>query len=1485
MNILEQFKIHLLSKKNKPSKFTVKNYISDARRFIRWSEEYSNSAFIPKKISIETIKLYKMSLLKDKASTSSIERYLSSLRSFFYFLKFNKVIINNPFDQEIDTKELPIDRLMLNEFRLYLLSDNLSKLTTKNYLMDIKQFLSWFEKVTPSKPIASQNTEIINNIDQFVINEYKNRLLLVVHLSPTSINRKLSSIRKYLSWLGKKTVKISQIPNLQTEKTTRHKIKTNLSIFKEIQGQNIQKINENENIEKSLGYLTILDFLLTLPITKLISKAEHFIWLLSGGNVFKPFQVDIHAGIDENKKTIPLLSIFNISKNIKKHDIQNIPKSTYAPLSISINGLPKHKKIFHHLKHTRPKWYKIYHSYPITTYLHVGILIIFTTLFGSALYGSFYPDLSKQKPVFASASIPPPKTIRFQGIISDEKNNPITSVTPLRFALYNNQSASGSALLWQEVQDIRPNQEGKFSAIIGRNNQLLSSIFSENPNLYLGMTVGTDNELEPRQQLATLSLSNNSEKLQGLIPITKNGAGTNNVVLALDSAGNLTIGGKANPIFQASGGKFTISGKTLVLNSTAGSDGNIEISPNGIGVIDLQKPLQNTTNNNNITSAQGAVEIDDLFAVLATSSGQSAFTINQNSTGPIISASASGTAKFTLENNGTGIFAGNLVINGNNLTSANTSFDLLNTNTINLNIAGSASSISIGGPSGATKINNTLIANGGITISADRSLIISGNVASNLIPFTSGTYDLGSATKHWNNGYIDNIYTSPTATVSGFWQRNTTGDIFTSSSSGSPSFTIAQNGNIGIADNKPENTLKIAGSLCVKNTTGPCAGNTSGTIYAANTIVQNADVAENYVSADSLEPGDVVMPEENNNNPSVIKTVKAYQSQTIGIVSTRPGITLNSDALTDSAHPYIIPIALSGRVPVKVSSENGIIQPGDFLTSSSLPGVAMKASKSGTVIGKALESYTNPYPNQTGKIIVFINLSFFDPSTSTGYTEKYNLEDNLGTSSSLIQALTKNIITNIQVGFIQAEKTATDSLQVTSDNITIGGQTLQEYIAAIIQESIDQFIKEELLSIKLNLIADSQELKANKLLSPLASTSASPTPLPLTPNPVASTSGQLASDNNVSASLSAAYITNVTNIFNASGSASENASNSAEQGAGLYPASLIASSPANFNSPTATTSALQNTSITNHQPVPIISGLPIIENVTPPAQPDNLELLQLINNNQQLTNDYANLSSLSGQLAYTPSLKSDRAQFSKGMMVLGPSTLSDVAIAGNLNVGGNLILANNTINTLGSDLELQPLRQGNLSIMGNLVAIDTNGNLKVSGNATFAKDVAVKGKLTASLIAPIPNQDLILELNNGTMEQSNNQQSKLIIQNSSGSGILAVNQVGDIIASGSGIFARVAANGFNIIRGAQADTSLVQTIASSSAGTAIITAYETERTIISPYVKTESLVYLSAASDTQGLSPYIARQTGESFTIAIPYTINKDIKINWWIIN
>ncbi len=66
-------------------------------------------------------------------------------------------------------------------------------------------------------------------------------------------------------------------------------------------------------------------------------------------------------------------------------------------------------------------------------------------------------------------------------------------------------------------------------------------------------------------------------------------------------------------------------------------------------------------------------------------------------------------------------------------------------------------------------------------------------------------------------------------------------------------------------------------------------------------------------------------------------------------------------------------MAIVGIVPCKVSAENGPIQRGDLLVTSSSPGHAMRAGTSpspGTVLGKAMQ----PLDRGTGTILVLVAL-------------------------------------------------------------------------------------------------------------------------------------------------------------------------------------------------------------------------------------------------------------------------------------------------------------------------------------------------------------------------------------------------------------------------------------------------------------------------------------------------------------------------------
>jgi hypothetical protein len=175
--------------------------------------------------------------------------------------------------------------------------------------------------------------------------------------------------------------------------------------------------------------------------------------------------------------------------------------------------------------------------------------------------------------------------------------------------------------------------------------------------------------------------------------------------------------------------------------------------------------------------------------------------------------------------------------------------------------------------------------------------------------------------------------------------------------------------------------------------------------------VRGADLAEVYYAQDiSVEEGDVVAMD--GGISQIRKSNRAYDSKVIGVVSTKPGLVMGE--ADGSGKPIIV--GLSGRVPVKVSTENGPIQPGDFLTASSTPGVAMKATGKGQVIGQALTEYAGA---ENGKVIVFIKNTYFE-----GEVESISGLDTLQGSVTSLQALlmaNQEALTETQNNFTSLE--------------------------------------------------------------------------------------------------------------------------------------------------------------------------------------------------------------------------------------------------------------------------------------------------------------------------------------------------------------------------------------------------------------------------------------------------------------------------------
>lgn len=1519
MELIPFFIQYLSGQKNSSSANTLKNYKADVSQFLLWLQENTSESFHPSQItqdSINKYKLYKTSSLYSgfPLSERSFDRHLAALRLFCSFLVEIEMLEENPIAPM--PKQPENDPYHLALYKTHLYTQNAAPATTKNYLLDISHFLTWLEKTS-----SPSSRKILNDIDVSTLEEYKARLLAPETaggrgLSPVSVNRKLSAIKSYFVWLHKKgfvgtQLKYQGYTNTAIDRLAYQNNPNSTSTFGSTNTQEsanmprkayskfpplrlAQKIKQGI----SLGYGKVM----VDPLAKLLNHAEYLDWKRQGRHIF----VSTRKHLQENSQP-------DIIKKQLFGAFNHIPKQFYAPLETK--STPLTSRIAHILIQKRPKWYLKYHSYSVVHYLHFSVLMIVIAIIGFSFYQTFVLDphtssllQAKGKGAF--------RVLSFQGRLSDADNNPIIKPATVTMTIYNDATQTDAAKLWQETTTVTPTLDGAFSVLLGNTasggQPLPQSIFTDNPSLWLGIMVNGDEELFPRQKLPTVHQAEDASSVSGLLPITSSPT-AKNVLLALDSAGNLTMGDGGSSTFQVTSGQFTLSGQTLVLTTAVGSDTDVQINPDGAGRVDIQKPIHNTSNYGTFPGTEGSVLFEDTVAILAKTSTQSAFLIDQNDTGTIISAQRSGIAKFAVENDGSGYFAGNLgvgtatssarfevngTIRAKTTGSANIQIDrgdTANGATLDFLTAGVPKWIAGIVPGGDNNsfsirrmsvdsslfqglhINSTGMMGIGTTASSN-TLTIKGSLSVGAYGtasapsdgmIVSGNTGIGTATPHYLFTSVKSAESTSVASIV---------NTVTTDAAANSALRLG----VGTASSGTATRFIQFFSAATQDNTGTGVGNirlnNGGVAYTSG----NADFAEYFTAAEEVANGDVVSIGTNGVKKSEM------QQTPLGVVSDTAGFIGNAKAEQDKNQ---VIVGLIGQIKTKVSTQNGTIAKGDYLTTASTKGVAVKATTAGPILGKALEDFTT---DGIGTIIVYVSPGWYDPEAFLSEngefivappnglspaTKNYSLlhKATTGTQQVIktIAGFSQVFTASLTAGFIQATQITTNSLAITTDNVTIAGKSLKDYIADQLHTTPLVSPVASIAHVKTNVISP---LSGEKVVVQLPAATSSALPTFEIQN--ASGTAVAVIDNTGNASFSGQLSSNSLNSNNASVSGTLTADR------------IVANSISGLDARFESLEARQEKISTLAAAYSLLTNASQSSTASSSAQNIASQATLLAGFSPEF--DHVSAASMSATLAQFRTLHTTFGSFDEGLIALGPTSLTDASISNNLTIGttqGGMTLAHNSINVIGNTLELQPLRQGMLSFMGGAVTIDTSGNLYATENASFSKDVTVHGAMRAGIISPLPNHDVVVRLaENPDLVAT---ASAFVVQNASSSAVFSVNSAGTLVASGSATLKEVITSALSIIRTPQVDASMQETIASSSAGTANIIANETERTITNPLVSEKSLIYISPTTDTDGIVPYIARQTRQdtnlgtkgSFTIQIPRPLAKDISFNWWIIN
>ncbi len=143
-----------------------------------------------------------------------------------------------------------------------------------------------------------------------------------------------------------------------------------------------------------------------------------------------------------------------------------------------------------------------------------------------------------------------PQIINYQGQLTNSGGDPLDTTVSIIFSIYDSPSTGGA--LWTETQADVLVTGGIFSVLLGSVTELSSTVFDDVPR-YLGVKVGSDDELTPRVMIAASPYSYKAGSVEGFTPGPNNSkdgififlGGDSNTV---NSDYSSIVGGKANVI-------------------------------------------------------------------------------------------------------------------------------------------------------------------------------------------------------------------------------------------------------------------------------------------------------------------------------------------------------------------------------------------------------------------------------------------------------------------------------------------------------------------------------------------------------------------------------------------------------------------------------------------------------------------------------------------------------------------------------------------------------------------------------------------------------------------------------------------------------------------------------------------------------------------------------------------------------------------------
>ncbi len=254
--------------------------------------------------------------------------------------------------------------------------------------------------------------------------------------------------------------------------------------------------------------------------------------------------------------------------------------------------------------------------------------------------------------------------------------------------------------------------------------------------------------------------------------------------------------------------------------------------------------------------------------------------------------------------------------------------------------------------------------------------------------------------------------------------------------------------------------------------TNAASGASNGSFMMSHGLITGAgayDVAEDYPTRDDLISSGDLVSLDTAESGFVKRSDISNQGTVIGVYSANPALHLSQADVANIDGNNAIAVALVGRVPVKVSTESGEIKSGDYIVSSSVPGVGMKATKAGPVIGQALQGFDGTNCDTVddatraciGKVSLFVSHGYYNGVSVDGGVDNgdmlaqiaavkdtlSNQQDQLAVLSASTSAYFANPLSSTSGALTSLN---VDGLATVSGNLRVKGNGLFEGVLTVL---------------------------------------------------------------------------------------------------------------------------------------------------------------------------------------------------------------------------------------------------------------------------------------------------------------------------------------------------------------------------------------------------------------------------------------------------